>query len=210
VGVKGIGMTGGNVQLLQAGRKWQTRRLLKPQPTHDKDGWTHLTYQQRCWYGIAGDALYVREACRAVMLDEGEARARQQAPGTAGVVYPADNAFEPLAAHPQADERWRDLYTYGAKRGHSNRRGRLVPDKYAPRWTSRITLELTHVRAEQLHAISTADAWAEGMNSIGEYLKLWDRIHGPGSAAANPWVWVLQFRVHQLNVDTWLASRAAA
>ena len=80
-----------------------------------------------------------------------------------------------------------------------------------PRWASRLTLEITGVRVERLQDISEADAWAEGVAhyssgmtgtpSAGDadagrvlYRRLWESINGPGSWAANPWVWVVEFK----------------
>jgi len=65
---------------------------------------------------------------------------------------------------------------------------------------SRITLEITGVRVERLKDISTADVIAEGVKILSpafpkaDYLELWDRINGAGSAEDNPWVWVLEFQ----------------
>lgn len=87
---------------------------------------------------------------------------------------------------------------------------RPKPSIHMPRWASRITLEILSVRIERLHDISEADAQAEGVSKdcpIGHlpaylagsysysYAQLWDKINGDGSWAANPWVWVVQFRV---------------
>ncbi len=93
-----------------------------------------------------------------------------------------------------------------------------------PRWASRITLEVTGVRVERLQAISEADAVAEGVarargrdvpaamgggvetwrdyldadswrtSAQSSYFSLWASINGHGSLAANPWVWVVEFR----------------
>lgn len=75
-----------------------------------------------------------------------------------------------------------------------------------PRWASRITLEITDVRVERLHSISEGDAQAEGVQpacyeitppeaayrvSFGE---VWRGIYGEESWAANPWVWVIEFK----------------
>ena len=79
-----------------------------------------------------------------------------------------------------------------------------------PRWASRITLEVTGVRVEQLQEISHEDAKAEGAEfwrNDGtltelppcsahryEFEDLWTSIHGADSWNANPWVWVVSFR----------------
>ena len=98
------------------------------------------------------------------------------------------------------------------------------PSIHMPRWASRIDLEVTGVRVERLISISEADAVAEGAervrgrdvpaamgggvetwrdyldaegwvtNPVSSYRTLWESINGPGSWAANPWVWVISFR----------------
>ncbi len=93
---------------------------------------------------------------------------------------------------------------------------RCKPSIHMPRWASRLTLEITAVRVERLQDISEADAIAEGVERVGDrfkqympmfdgsaynpalakssYSQLWESINGPGSWAANPWVWVVSFR----------------
>lgn len=85
-------------------------------------------------------------------------------------------------------------------------------------WASRITLEVTGVRVERLQAISETDAVAEGIERLPDggpnrytvdsaddwslsaptareaFEALWESINNPGSWAANPWVWVVEFR----------------
>lgn len=96
------------------------------------------------------------------------------------------------------------------------------PSIHMPRWASRILLEITAVRVEQLQDISFEDAIAEGIyhyaaelardpkvskadiDAIIErhgagrpqclYAHLWEQINGAGSWAANPWVWIVEFR----------------
>ena len=79
------------------------------------------------------------------------------------------------------------------------------PSIHMPRWASRITLEVTGVRVERLHACNEVDAiaegapWAacgapqEGSHKAG-FAQLWEQINGHGSWEANPWVWVIEFR----------------
>jgi len=82
-------------------------------------------------------------------------------------------------------------------------RCRWLPSGNMPRSRSRITLEITDVRVEQLQDIREADAKAEGADPalpvadqrwVAGYRVLWEQIHGPGSWDANPWVWVLTFK----------------
>jgi hypothetical protein len=220
--VKGIGMQPDNVLLILQLLKKQTRRLLKPQPRATEDGlitWKGgygaldcfaASIHDDCWYGVEGDVLYVREPCRGYELTETDSKRLNLPAMLDGVKYWADDKFIPCEDSKAAADRWMDLYHYGSKRGHANRRGRMVPAIHAPRWTSRIVLELTHVRAEPLLDITEADARAEGKADVEEYLQLWDRLHGKGSHLTNPWVWVLEFRPHFANIDAWLAQRQVA
>lgn len=75
------------------------------------------------------------------------------------------------------------------------------PAIHMPRPASRITLEITEVRVERLQDISRGDAMAEGCPfpnmAQGDdprrwYAEIWEQINGPGSWAANPWVWVVE------------------
>lgn len=80
------------------------------------------------------------------------------------------------------------------------------PSIFMPRENSRITLEVTAVRIEQLQEISVADALSEGVDelpkSVGpgidertSYIALWDSINAKRAPwSSNPWVWVIEFR----------------
>lgn len=186
------------VQAILAGRKTQTRRVVKPiqsdprclPPRHmapymwggvqERDGnglpcWigTHPNYPTgvkwfSCPYGGLGDRLWIRET---YACPDGD------------VLYRADGDIDP--------RHWR---------WHSPR--------YMPRSASRILLEITHVRVEHLQDITEADIQAEGLdiapNPYDEFTdgfqSLWDRINGKHYPwRSNPWVWVITFnRVSQL------------
>jgi hypothetical protein len=82
---------------------------------------------------------------------------------------------------------------------------RWRPSIHMPRWASRITLTITDVRVERVQDISEADAKAEGVlmddpDAIfysGMFAHLWNTIYHKRGLGwdANPWVWVIHFRV---------------
>ena len=77
------------------------------------------------------------------------------------------------------------------------------PSIFMPRAASRITLDITGVRVERLQDITRGDAMSEGCpfpniaqgkNPRQWYEQLWNQINGHDSWAANPWVWVIEFK----------------
>jgi hypothetical protein len=156
----------------------------------------------RCPYGAVGDRLWVRETwCLA----------------NPEYSYPRpDN-------RPIHDDRWcyyaatdPDVVGEGERKDGSER-SPWRPSIFMPRWASRITLDVTGVRVERLQAITEADAKAEGapvddspcdhprvgcdeIGCMGQthragFCDLWCRINGIDSWRANPWVWVVEFKV---------------
>jgi len=67
---------------------------------------------------------------------------------------------------------------------------------------ARIWLEVENVDKERLHDISGADAVAEGASLLPDngiaysrFQELWCAINGRESWDANPWVWVIKYKV---------------
>jgi hypothetical protein len=177
------------VRAILDGKKWMTRRVVKPQPARQVYQIDHTEYfapgeysdpdvpdydaEVRCPYGRPGDRLWVRETWRCA--DYGR---RHQAQGM--VHYRAD--AESMGA-------WR-------------------PSIFMPRWASRLTLEVTGVRVERIQNISLDDMRAEGVRPNNEasllwretltenFRTLWDDINAKRgySWQANPWVWVIEFK----------------
>jgi hypothetical protein len=175
-------------------------------------------WQGRLTYS-PGDVLWVRETCSGVESHDGLDCVR----------YEADQVWLPIENTSDAAERWLDLHHYGEKRGAN------VPSIHMPRWASRITLVVTGVKVERLQDISDADANAEGCGLyvpghgfithdelVGDpgysnflaprmgFEAIWSEINGQASWEENPWVTVVSFRPHLINVDAFLAQREAA
>lgn len=87
------------------------------------------------------------------------------------------------------------------------------PSIHMPRWASRLVLPVIKVRSERLQQITVDDAIAEGVDNklaaaaVGNapdrhtlrpaalhgFSYLWETIHGPGSWAADDWVWIYEW-----------------
>jgi hypothetical protein len=173
------------VRAILAGRKSQTRRVIKPQPdVRPKDFmrfYPNITAKNRkhygteehmrrglpldfCPYGQVGDRLWVRET----WLQDG------------------------------------DIYLYKADFGKGvlsdSWNGHWKPSIHMPRTACRITLEVTNVRVERVQEITRSDAIAEGINPdvsnpIVNFELLWNGINEKRGYGwdVNPWVWVVEF-----------------
>jgi hypothetical protein len=155
---RGILFSAPMVLAILAGRKTQTRRLVKLPGGGEVDGtpgrdpivlWS-MSHQptganaMTCPYGVRGDRLWVRETYG--LDEEYNGMPPSVAPGDATVLFHADSRTRGGAQGPQP-------FTPGKKR----------PGIHMPRWASRITLEVTGVRVERLQDITEEDAKAEGI-----------------------------------------------
>lgn len=186
--------SGEMVRAIQRGEKTQTRRVIVPQP--------HRSGPQFSWLWEAGPKLrragyganYVHTDLAAMVramiavcpygqighrLWVREAwRTNTAGEGTQCVLYSSD--FERIPD----DGKWR-------------------PSIHMPRWASRLTLEITMVRAERLQQITDADARAEGCCGVSSthfgtpnFRYLWDSLNAKRGYGwdVNPWVYVLEFK----------------
>lgn len=202
------------IRAILDGRKTVTRRAVKPQPTLPTTQWwpsggvgpmwmadgpseatggKRQTWGwKRCPYGEVGDRLWVRET------------------------YCGNHYLHP---HEPEDERELHFRADGVE-DFEGERIQWRPGIHMPRWASRITLEVAAVRVERLQDISYEQALAEGaMNAAAtidhfqpggeetgdetarrlrwpqrDFELIWESINGAGSWAANPWVWVVEFK----------------
>lgn len=202
------------VRAILEGRKTQTRRVLKLDwlrclDPEDPEDLAKILSQ--CPYGVPGDRLWVRETWGSA--DQFYQSHENETPSV--VAYRADLAAIQWDAEPP-----RKIPKYDIEQWNWNAM-RWRPSIHMPRWASRLTLEVVSVRVERLHDISEEDAKAEGVEPFPDtspdeqvipgpgfngavmtnqrhrfaFYVLWDSINGEGSWDANPFVWVVEFKV---------------
>lgn len=205
---------GAMVRAILDDRKTQTRRPLKPHMQH-VDAWR--TDGHGRFYGVSrlattgglgvpetdfiesplgkpGDRLWVRETWMPYDTSTED--------DAVWVLYKASNDQRPDGIAPekfgsgvrrsapvQVVEWARDAIEMEEVVG-----GRWRSSIHMPRWAARLFLGVADVRIERLQDISEEDARAEGFGSRAEFLAAWASIYGDESLAANPWVWVTEFK----------------
>ncbi len=216
--------SGAMVRALLAGRKTQTRRIIKPQPFASGyyDGEIEINvipandqYPKAFRFNAnaveggailedvfeprinAGDRLWVKE--NHYLTDDGDDEY---------AVYVADGS-DATGEHLHEVAALEKLHPTVDWSKHKKQR----PSIHMPRWASRITLIVTDVRVERLQDCSVADACAEGalvppyteqfanVHALPMYQAIWQGINGPGSWEANPWVAAYTFTVIKQNID---------
>jgi hypothetical protein len=186
------------VRAILAGRKTQLRQALDPQPPEgaaiagvDLEGrltWTEGDQTARgepCPLGGPGDRLWVREPW-ALPAD-------------------VDGRLEPA----QARRRIRYLADEGLSVASEGEvKVEFRPAREMPQWASRLTLEITGGRLEQVQAINSEDLeaeggmWREGAPVPSQeaeregFAQWWSAVNAAWGTTweRNPWVWVVEFR----------------
>jgi hypothetical protein len=214
--------SGPMVRAILAGRKTQTRRIVKPGIVrYDNGDWPWgaekaLNPGGLCPYGNPGDRLWVRETfaieCSVDGIDQ---------------PLPHDDGRPHRRHHHEHGESWWQQPHYRAtdpapelcitdKDGYEVPGVQWKPSIHMPRWASRITLRVTSVRVERLQAITGYDVVAEGVRAercpcercgqtsemcpgteldhVCAFAKLWESINGARAPwQSNPWVFVIGF-----------------
>lgn len=205
-------MNGAMVRAVLDESKTQTRRPIKPAPemVEDKriETWAGdpaallcllQASKRSCPHGQPGDHLWVRETF--VAFGRWETRFSDKKKRDEwhfvdmtlelGLQYKFDGADLSKKRYAGAMPTWC-----------------IRPSIFMPRAASRIHLEIVSVRVERLQDISDADIVAEGTpgghgvipsynyhaTPSEHFSHLWESINGAGSWAANPWLWVIEFK----------------
>lgn len=207
------------VKAILAGRKTQTRRVVKPQTMFEgKDAIVRrFPHQQGCLYGHPGDMLWVRETFYAYgkyyytgkLTDTGK-----QEVAFLDSTIEANGEYRYVAT--ESVETAKDRFEWG---WHKR------PSIFMPRDACRVLLHVKNIRVEKLQDISTLDALAEGIETPTEgiwnsrdyskpppppnmgkhttlwcvqpktsFRTLWNKINGKTYPwESNPWLWVIEF-----------------
>jgi len=185
------------VEAIEAGRKTQTRRLINPQPNSSdvsRIGGTKNysifkpgdCFQIKPKFNI-GEILWVREKWRKNDTPTG---------------FPYHHYADDTIYTDRDNEKWK-------------------PSLFMPKQACRLFLEVTDIKIEKLNTISPEDAEREGIEHLGgdiwkdymnkkcfpefmqgstftrtsSFQSLWEKINGVESWQANPYVWVITFKV---------------
>lgn len=180
------------IRALLAGRKTQTRRIIKPQPYKVEAGFPFFLPDADetgcsftpipCPYGRPGDLLWAREAFA----------------DTTPFAYRADFPGNPTGMG------WRPGI-------HMPRNANRITQQIISIRVER----LQDISAEDCIAEGLSTRLREhdaGCDLRQQYAALWDAINSGDPAnswAANPWVWAIEAETHLCNIDDFLARGAA-
>jgi len=212
------------VKEILAGRKTQTRRVIKPQPTNIWGKYWEWQLAKKIFpsyhkrmvadrFGITiGDKRWVQETWGTNVF-HGKTKP-SDLPTTIRILYKAD----------YDDSSWRtECGMRNVECGIKNRssipksefrnpNSKWRSSRQMPKWASRITIEITGVRVEQLQDISNEDAIAEGIDNYSnsanpprwKFQCLWNDLNNLSPECrdkakrgydweSNPWVLVIEF-----------------
>lgn len=170
-------------------------------------------YDDACPHGMPGQHLWVRETFYAYghWVTRFSAKKKRDEWHFIDMTLACDRAYQYAADNPDVP--------LAKGRGGALPGWYTRPAIFMPRAACRILLGITGVRVERLNDCSDADAMSEGIDAdeLAErqdrydivckggdasgrttaqlmYRELWESINGAGSWAANPWVWVVEFK----------------
>jgi hypothetical protein len=202
------------VRAILAGRKTQTRRLVRPQPAPDAKGllWWHLSRYEKV-------ANHEHEIPESVLERESKRYVDRLWVKETSYIAPVGFGDRDLCNATDYDGQRRVVGYLASMDGDSERCAtdygvKKSPAIFMPRWASRITLDITDVRIERLWKLDKAAVIAEGAVSGSHndlpvsafdgkvYLDLcslfaagWDSINAKRATwDSNPWVCVVTFK----------------
>lgn len=181
-----------NTEMVRAildGRKTQTRRVIKPQPTNPRwnnVGWLGWDdghgYRMKAPCAI-DDVLWVRETWDNIPVSPG---GHMRMGGK--FYYKADGDIRP--------DGWQ---------------GNWHPSIHMPREAARIFLRVKDVRVERLRDMNDSDLANEGFGDWIRFISLWNSTIKLADCDkydwnTNPWVWVIEFNIEHIEGRKWVEA----
>lgn len=189
------------VKTIQEGRKTITRRIINPQP------------DEEAYYIVEPET---RKSIIGVVYDynQGDENPFIKSPWQIGDLLWVRESFVPWELH-QGTKLLSKGYYYKANFSSIRSAGhhKWKPSIFMPKDAARIWLEVTRIKVESLHEITVEEAICEGIrfdedsgyffagdlamagDAINCFENLWVKINGRESWDADPWVWVVEFKV---------------
>jgi hypothetical protein len=207
------------VKAILDGRKTQTRRIIKPQPTKIVSDWSSSAEIGEAVI-YRGLPCILKESRGRNKRDAGELTPKEIKPKyQVGDRFWVKEGFQILTKRAESDnfygrkvsgyyladdsyfdrielqqEEW-DLWE-SRKYPYRKTSGRFMYKSLARLW-----LEVTNVRVERLQDINITDIQKEGIfwdedTMITDFQKLWDSLNAKRgySWQSNPWIWVMEFK----------------
>jgi hypothetical protein len=228
---RGIILRAHEVLGVLAGRQSQLRRVVRHSDRRTlsfESGrvWSADIYgirEERCPYGSPGDRLWVRETWKwgEYRCDDEPQEDDHECDAHCAQKY-VYYAATPRVGYRPVPDRARIIYLDDSSPLTPFYEGGWKPSIHMPRWASRLTLEMTSVRVEQLKDISEEDAKAEGAvftawghvhtqkagwhfgdassheHCLGTarmaFANIWNHVYGVDAWDRNEWVWAISFK----------------
>lgn len=179
------------VRAFLAGRKSQTRRVIKPQPAGD---WA-VPGRSMCPHGIPGDRIWVRETWANIAL----------AGYTPVYFYRADGEGLPPRDDRATHSTWRpsifmpreasritlEISQIRVERLNDISEADAAAEGIEPIGEAWRSYEIIHIGPHK--GKPNPHSRVPNRSPVTSYRELWESLNGPESWTANPWVWVIQF-----------------
>lgn len=210
------------VKAILAGRKTQTRRLIRPQPKGQLSyifggshpgKWTYMSRSEAKAWDVDESVIHEEEGKFWTPPCHGDDVLYVRETWNYGYVYsdwregcPPEHWFEELDWRGKDHNFLREIsrFWYLAD-GEDLYDLKWKPSIHMPREAARIFLKVKRVRAERLKDITEEDAVAEGFEADdffearARFAMTWNSVYGvsgkkvPENWGSNPWVWVIEF-----------------
>ncbi|HFE3481497.1 TPA: hypothetical protein ACF3IV_001856 [Enterobacter hormaechei] len=209
---RGMIFNGEMVRAILDGRKTQTRRIINPQPEATLSGSLSGKWLNRplnglllpkiediaihCPFGVVGDRIWVRETWARYNIDQNSHDIAYRA--TTPADWPEEGRWRPSIHMP----RWASRIMLEITDVRVERLQDISEEDAKAEGLAEITKDgsLFKFGIPDRDGYPGADdngwPWTEWeRNPVDSYCKLWQSIYGEESWQANPWVWVIEFKV---------------